>query len=36
MLVGLTVGEDYGLAAKRSDLRAANVEDVAVARQIGQ
>ena len=35
MLVGLAVGEDNGLATEGTDLRAADVEHVTVAGQIG-
>ena len=36
VLVGLTVGEDHCLATERTNLRATNIENIAVACQIGQ
>ena len=35
MLVGLAVGEDDGFATEGADLRAADIEDIAMAGQIG-
>ena len=35
VLVGFSIGEDNGLATEGSDLRATNIEDIAMAGQIG-